>query len=164
VDLLFPAEVERVLLLLEDTIPMHIRELLPVLQLSIGPVIVISGVGLLLLSMTNRYGRVIDRSRILADLLRNSEGGRNERISAQLSILVRRARLLRLAITLSTVSVLLAACLIIGLFLFSIFSLEAAIVGVVLFIGCMGALIASLVVFLLDINASLAALELEVTP
>jgi len=119
---------------------------------------------LLLLSMTNRYGRVIDRSRILADLLRNSEGGRNERISAQLSILVRRARLLRLAITLSTVSVLLAACLIIGLFLFSIFSLEAAIVGVVLFIGCMGALIASLVVFLLDINASLAALELEVTP
>jgi len=33
-----------------------------VLTASIAPVIVISGVGLLLLSISNRYGRAIDRS------------------------------------------------------------------------------------------------------
>jgi hypothetical protein len=41
--------------------PVH--ELIPVLQVAIGPVILISGVGLLLLTLTNRYGRTIDRSR-----------------------------------------------------------------------------------------------------
>src|SRR5665647_2321311 len=43
--------------------PVH--ELIPVLQVAIGPVILISGVGLLLLTLTNRYGRTIDRSRQL---------------------------------------------------------------------------------------------------
>ncbi len=33
-------------------------DVLPLLQLAVGPVILISGVGLLLLSITNRYGRV----------------------------------------------------------------------------------------------------------
>ena len=38
-----------------------VAQLIPVLQTAIGPMILISGVGLLLLSMTNRLGRVIDR-------------------------------------------------------------------------------------------------------
>ncbi len=33
---------------------MHVTDLVPILQMAIGPVILISGVGLLLLSMTNR--------------------------------------------------------------------------------------------------------------
>jgi hypothetical protein len=33
-----------------------LAELIPILQIAIGPVILISGVGLLLLSMTNRLG------------------------------------------------------------------------------------------------------------
>jgi Protein of unknown function (DUF2721) len=48
--------------------PVH--ELIPVLQVAIGPVILISGVGLLLLTLTNRYGRTIDRSRLLVGELR----------------------------------------------------------------------------------------------
>ena len=43
---------------------MSLKDLLPVLQVAIGPVILISGVGLLLLSMTNRLGRTIDRATI----------------------------------------------------------------------------------------------------
>ena len=45
---------------------MNLAEIIPVLQVSIGPVILISGVGLLLLTMTNRLGRAIDRARQLA--------------------------------------------------------------------------------------------------
>ena len=40
-------------------------QLIPILAASIAPVIVISGVGLRLLSMTNRYSKVIDRAREL---------------------------------------------------------------------------------------------------
>ena len=39
---------------------MRLTDLVPILQMAIGPVILISGVGLLLLSMTNRLGRAID--------------------------------------------------------------------------------------------------------
>lgn len=43
----------------------RIGELVPVQQVAIGPVILISGIGLLLLTVTNRFGRILDRSRIL---------------------------------------------------------------------------------------------------
>ena len=44
-----------------------------ILTASIAPVIVISGVGLLLLSISNRYGRAIDRVRLLARDLSESD-------------------------------------------------------------------------------------------
>ena len=44
-----------------------ISDLVTILQTAISPVILISGVGLLLLTMTNRLGRTIDRSRGLSD-------------------------------------------------------------------------------------------------
>src|SRR4051812_29821403 len=49
---------------------MRLHDLVPTIQVAIGPVILISGVGLLLLSMTNRLGRVIDRARQLCDVER----------------------------------------------------------------------------------------------
>ena len=136
-------------------------ELIPILQMSVVPVIVISGVGLLLLSMTNRYGRVIDRSRQLAEAVRNAQENDYERLSTELTILMRRARLLRTGISFAAVSVLLAALLIISLFLNGLFKYEGAAICAVLFTFCMVALIASLIWFIRDINLSLNALEVE---
>jgi hypothetical protein len=81
--------------------------LLGVLQTAIGPVILISGAGLLLLTMTNRLGRVVDRSRSLARRLQDPSDGDNMATRAQLKILVQRTRLLRRAIALASYSVLL---------------------------------------------------------
>ncbi len=58
---------------------MPLDELIPILQVAIGPVILISGVGLLLLSMTNRFGRVTDRSRTLLENLRQADKETRER-------------------------------------------------------------------------------------
>jgi len=142
---------------------MHLTDLVPILQMAIGPVILISGVGLLLLSMTNRLGRDIDRSRLLAEALRKAEASERARLSSQLRILSRRARLIRLAIIFSTVSVLLAGILIIALFLAALMGVEIAGLLIMLFVGCIGSLIASLAVFIADINASLSALKLEIS-
>ncbi len=141
---------------------MRLHDLVPTIQLAIGPVILISGVGLLLLSMTNRLGRVIDRSRQHCEALRRSGGEDRRSILAQLAILSRRARLIRLAISLAAGSVLLASVLIIALFLSALFLWETAAVIALLFMACLAALIGSLVVFLQDINVSLQALELEI--
>ncbi len=131
--------------------------------MAIGPVILISGVGLLLLSMTNRLGRAIDRSRLLVAALREAEAKERHRLEAQLKIIYQRARLIRLAITLATFSMLLAAVLIIALFVAALLQLEIGPIVILLFVCCMGSLIASLVLFIRDINFSLAALRLEVS-
>lgn len=143
---------------------MHFTELIPILQASVSPVILISGVGLLLLSMTNRYGRVIDRSRELDDTARGAALPEKERMKPQLEILFRRARLLRTAIIFATVSVLLAAVLVMVLFLAAFLNVEIVTVITVLFIACLLSLIVSLLALLQDINLSLAALKLELGP
>ncbi|HEX9880634.1 MAG TPA: DUF2721 domain-containing protein [Candidatus Binatia bacterium] len=135
----------------------NIIEFVPILQTAIGPVILISGVGLLLLTMTNRLGRAIDRARRLA-----AEPAENvHRVQAQLSILWVRARLLRLAILLASTSALGAGLLVILLFLAFLMRVEWAWLVSALFIASMAALIGSLVVFIADVNRSLAALRLE---
>ena len=138
-----------------------VMKLIPVLQTAIGPVILISGIGLLLLTMTNRLGRAIDRARILVGTLPNTNETRRVKIAAQLQILWRRARLIRLAIALASVSALAAAILIIVLFLMALWQIETSWIIVILFIVCMLCLIGSLALFIHDINQSLAALKLE---
>ena len=138
-----------------------LSELIPVLQVSIGPVILISGVGLLLLSLTNRFGRAVDRSRQLAREMREAVGPDRIRLSGQVEILFRRAKLIQLAIVLGATSVLFAAVLIISLFFTALLQLEMAVSISVLFICCLASLIASLVAFIMDIRLSLKALKLE---
>jgi Protein of unknown function (DUF2721) len=141
--------------------PMTVAELIPVLQVAIGPVILISGVGLLLLTMTNRLARVIDRSRILYRELRDDPSLDRTSTLAQMKMLTERARMLQGAITLASVSILLAAVLVIVLFLTAVFGWEDAWLISGLFIAGMLALIGSLVMFIRDLNRSLDALQLE---
>lgn len=140
--------------------PPSLEQLIPVLQLAIGPVILISGIGLLLLSMTNRYARTIDRARALARERRTAED--LDSIEAQLAIIVRRARILRRAIALAAVSVLLAAILVILLFITVLVRIDVAWALAIIFIACLAAVIGSLVNFIVDVNQSLAALKMEV--
>lgn len=140
---------------------MVFADLLPPLQHSIGPVILISGVGLLMLSMTNRFARIIDRSRLLGQTYRTAVDADRSRLLAELKILSRRARLVRVCIALAALSVLLAALLIMSLFLGVLLDLAIAGVIAAVFIACVLALIASLLLFISDINLSLKALWIE---
>jgi uncharacterized protein DUF2721 len=143
---------------------MSLREIAPVLQIALGPVILISGIGLLLLSMTNRLGRLIDRSRLLSEARRKATEADRERVEAQIAVLSTRARYMRRAIVLAVVSLLFAAVLIFTLFLAAVLRWEAVTVVVVLFACCILALIASLFAFLRDVNQSLTAIKLELGP
>jgi len=141
--------------------PIPIRELIPVLQMAIGPVILISGVGLLLLTMTNRFGRAVDRSRQLGREMRDVSDAERQRLSEQVKILFRRAEVIRLSIIMAAMSVLLASVLIIVLFVCALMQLEAGFSISVLFICCLATLIVSLTAFIRDIQLSLKALKLE---
>jgi Protein of unknown function (DUF2721). len=138
-----------------------LKDLIPVLQVAVGPVILISGVGLLLLSLTNRFARAVDRSRQLVREMREATDPDRLRLAGQVEVLYRRARLIRISIVLSAVSVLLAAVMMITLFLTALLQLEAAVLIILLFVFCLLSLIASLAAFIQEIHLSLQALKLE---
>lgn len=141
---------------------MEFKELMSILAAAVSPVILISGVGLLILSMTNRFGRVVDRSRLLADALRHAPPQERSRLKRQLEILLRRARLLRVAVSFATMSVLASAILVIALFITAFLQMKIVLISAVLFIACLASLIISLLAFLQDLNLSLGALKLEI--
>ncbi len=141
-----------------------LNQIIPVLQVAIGPVILISGVGLLLLTMTNRLGRAIDRSRLLTNDLAKHTGQEYEHALSQIKIIYRRARLLRLSITFASFSVLLVSVLIMTLFIAAWLHADAPWLNGLIcvdFIACLASLFISLVAFIGDINLSLHALKVE---
>ncbi len=140
---------------------MRFDDLILILQGAVSPVILISGGALIILSMTNRFGRVLDRSRLLNDALRIAPQQERQRLKSQLEILFRRARILRSALNFAVVSVLAAAVLVISLFLVAFLHVEVVLLCVILFIVCSVSLIISLLAFLKNINLSRAALKLE---
>ena len=140
---------------------LSVAQLIPVLQTAIGPTILISGVGLLLLTMTNRLARTIDRTRALARELPGASEPDHAKNAGQLQVLWRRARLIRLSIALASLSALFAAILIIVLFVTALLQIENVWLICALFITCLICLIGSLIVFIHDINLALAALKFE---
>jgi len=139
----------------------QLSQLIPVLQTAVGPVILISGVGLLLLSLTNRFGRAVDRARQLLREMRAASGENQKQLARQVENLFQRARLIQRAIIFGAISVLFAAVLIITLFFTALMKLELALFISLLFMCCLGSLIISLIAFIMDIQLSLKALKLE---
>jgi hypothetical protein len=140
---------------------MLLNELIPILQIAVIPAILISGVGLIMLSLTNRFGRIADRSRQLLVELRSVHSAGRDILLLEIRVLSNRALTLRLAIALATVSQLFAAVLIITIFLGAFLNWRAGLIVVILFVGSLVFLIGALIAFLRDVNLSLAALRLE---
>jgi hypothetical protein len=141
--------------------PTSLEQIIPELRDAVGPVILISGVGLLLLTMTNRLGRAIDRARQMTQELATLTGRERDQTQAQVDIIYRRAKIIRLSILFAVVSALLAAVLVMTLFLAAWLQWQQAWPAGVVFTACLGSLCASLVAFMGDINLSLHALKLE---
>jgi Cu/Ag efflux pump CusA len=140
---------------------MPLNEIVPVLQVAIAPVILISGVGLLLLSLTNRFGRAVDRTRQIHQQMREAPEADRLRLADQVEVIYRRAVLIQRAIVLGALSALFAAMLILTLFFAVLMKWQSAILIGLFFAGCLLSLVMSLIVFIMDIHLSLIALKLE---
>jgi hypothetical protein len=136
-------------------------ELVPVLQIAVGPVILISGVGLLLLSLTNRFGRTVDRSRQLIQDLRQAVEPDRRAITSQIDVLYRRARMIQVSIIMGAMSALFAALLIITLFLTALLKWQSTLLLTSFFVVCLSMLIGSLFTFIVDMHWALRALRLQ---
>jgi len=138
------------------------ESLLPLIQLSITPVILISGLGSLVIAMTNRMGRIVDRSRNLAGLARQTSETERPHIEHQLRIMFRRAKLMRLSMTLVVSSMFVSGLLMMLIFLSALSGLDLAWILLSVFLIAVLLMLGGLAAFVMDLWVSLAALNAEV--
>ncbi len=136
--------------------------LLAVIQAAIAPVVLISGVGLLLLTLSGRLGRIVDRTRLVAAELKSVGEDERAGLLHQLNVLRHRARLIRLALTLSATAVALVGLVITLLFLGQIYPWHVTLVCTVLFVAALLCVVVAMFVFVRELTESLVALELSI--
>lgn len=130
-----------------------------VIQLSVAPVFLLSGIGAMLAVMTNRLARVIDRARAL-EARQTANAVETEDVHAQLATLSRRAKLVSRSITLCTMTALLVCAVIAILFLGAFLGFDASVPVALLFIAAMLAFFLGLLSFLREIFVATANLRI----
>jgi len=126
-----------------------------VIQLSVGPVFLLTGIGAILAVLTNRLARVVDRFRAL----NNTQGDARTVHVKEMATLLSRARWIHWAISLCTVSALLICIVIAALFVGSVMNLDPSSTISMLFILAMLALISGLLCFLREIFLATGLIE-----
>lgn len=121
------------------------------IQQATAPVFLLAGVGIMLIALTNRLGRLIDRTRVLDERLKADPG--NDCVAELLS-LHKRCYLVNVSITAATACGLLVCVVIAMLFLGESTDLSLDRYIALCFIGGMLALIVGFVFFLREIVMS----------
>jgi len=131
-----------------------------VIQLAVAPVFLLSGVGVTLTVLTNRLARIVDRARVLEARPDHVEPELQDRLHADLAALSRRAKLVNLALTLSTTCALLVCLVIVALFVGALFDVDLSGLIAVLFVAAMAAFVGALLSFLREIFVATASLRI----
>jgi hypothetical protein len=137
-----------------------IDDIAHLIQLSIAPVFLLTGVGTLLNVLSGRLARIIDRARALEQQLEALDPNRTDAIVNELHVLERRGRLIYHAIKLSTSSALLVCFLIAALFASSMLHYSTRLIVSGLFIAAMLASIVSLTLFLREVYFAIETFEI----
>jgi len=137
-------------------------QLIQALQASIAPCVLISGDGLLLLSLSNRLSRPIERIRHLCDVIKAHPQKDHKAAQEQIRILFKRSQLLRSAISCIIYSIALISSIVLLLFLDTFYAWPINLPISILFILSIVFLMTSMVFFLMDIHGALDSLKIEI--
>jgi hypothetical protein len=141
-----------------DLSQLDVPDVTHAMQLALGPVFLLNGVGILLSMLTARLARIVDRARVLEARLPAAveDEATEDRV---FKVISRRARLVNRAITLATVALLLVASVVALLFAGAFLTFPTGAVVAVLFVLCMAAVVGALWCFLLEVRISTLALR-----
>lgn len=131
--------------------PDNIVDVTRLIQLAVAPVFLLTAVGTIIGVLSNRLGRVVDRSRTLEDRLRQLQPEGQKAARAELNLLSRRVRLVYGSIVLSVICALFVGLLIAVAFVDAFIAIDMSKFIGLLFIAAMIAFISSLLVFLREI-------------
>jgi hypothetical protein len=129
------------------------------IQTAIAPVFLLTGVASTLGVLTNRLSRIVDRARLLEELL-EGHPGRAPTLHSALQVLARRAHYINVAISLSTIAALLVALVVVTLFANAWLRSELGLLIALLFVGAMVCLSAAFISFFIEVRLAVAALRI----
>jgi uncharacterized iron-regulated membrane protein len=110
-----------------ENLQWNIDTIAHVIEISVAPVFLLAGISGLLMVLTNRLGRTIDRSRSLQKASESQLlSAHRVAIDNEMASLLKRSRFINLSISLATASALLVCLVIITLFLGSLISFNVA--------------------------------------
>jgi hypothetical protein len=133
-----------------------------VIQLSVAPVFLLTGVGAMLGVLTNRLSRTVDRARTLEGRYGAAPTAEQESLRRELKVQARRCRLIYVSMSLCALCALLVCSVIVSLFASAFVRGAFAVPIAVLFVAAMLAFIGALLVFLREVH--LATTNLRIGP
>ena len=132
------------------------------LHACLSPIAMISGVGLILLSLTNRLARTIDKSRMIVNKIEDGHHKENAKQRMELKVLFNRSRILRNSIVSISFSILTSSMMIPVLLVMNVFQIDLQVLGTLFFLLSVLGIILSAFFLFLDVRLTLRALEFEV--
>lgn len=131
------------------------------IQQALGPVFLISGVGITLSMLTARLARIVDRARTLEDRREaTTDAARVADIDQDLRYIVKRVRYINGAIILSTVSAFFTAVVVTLLFASAFSPLNVGAIIAVLFVGSLLCLSLSFLMFLIEVRVATRSIRI----
>ena len=129
------------------------------IQLSVAPVFLLAGISGLLVVLTNRLARIIDRSRKLQEDSRNAAVGVSRDARLELQVQKRRMGLVMKAIECCTITILLVALVVSIVFVSAVAQIDLTLVVVPLFVLAMVTLMVAVLLFLREVQLATAQLR-----
>jgi hypothetical protein len=139
----------------------HAIDIARVIQLSVAPVFLLTALGTMLSVLSGRLARIVDRARALLERTAKLAPADRGPFEEEIRVLVRRRRLVNLAITSGTTAALLVCLLIASAFVGYLAKADLSAFLAVLFIAAMAAFVAALVFFLREILVAVAMIRLD---
>lgn len=137
-----------------------VAEVARVIELAVAPVFLLAGISGLLVVLTNRLARIIDRSRVLRAAESESSADQDcDQIQRELKAAFVRGRVVNFAILMATLSALMVCLVIVTLFMGFFQSAEMSIVISGMFVVCISFLALSFCGFLAEVLISTAYLK-----
>lgn len=138
----------------------RVESIAHIIQTAIAPVFLLTGIASMLVVLTNRLARIIDRARLLEGHLPDLTGEHHVIVGEDLRWLSRRARHINRAIAMFTLAALLVCVIIAILFVSAFIATDISRVVATLFVVTMGALIFGLVSFLREVYHATRSLRI----
>ena len=129
------------------------------IQSSVAPVFLLSGVAATLGVLTNRLSRIVDRARTLEERFEEHPGSAKQ-LHADLLVLSKRASYINVAISLCAIAALLVALVVVTLFANAFFRSELGLLIALLFVGAMVCLSAAFIAFFIEVRLAVRTLRI----
>jgi uncharacterized protein YacL len=130
------------------------------IQLALAPVFLLVAIGNIMNILSQRLGRIVDRSRVLQDLHSATKGGEHDLVVREMRLIDRRIALVSRAILLLVTSGITIGLTVALLFLEEFLQLDVELVVAVGFVLALTLLMAALLLFLRETRQATAALRI----